>query len=790
MSKFDNENYELLQTVGFFELLYGKQHRGVVTLWTKQNKRTHYYATAEPLAKQVLDLRHNTDVYFGIGLRRKNLGEYSRGSESDIVALPGAWLDVDLTSPAHKEKNLPPDMETAKRILGGFPLPYSVLIKSGHGIYPIWLFDELLVFTSDMEKKRVKAVLGKFHKVMAHLYKNENYHLDNTSDLARILRVPNSFNHKLEPVLVKVLEVNANRRYSLEIFSQMVDELYSQLITPKPAVAVDEENPAVAELILSRCPFLKHCKDDAHALPEPHWYFGLVSIISRTKDGAKLVHKLSEPYPTYSRQETDKKIAHALESRPSTCKTIQEKCGDEYCSNCRFNGKIRTPLDLGIAPKRTTVATMPFPLDALPDQLRAYVIESADALCCPTDFIAVPLLVCAGGVIGNSMVIALKDTWRENAGLYTAIVGDPSAKKSPALSAATKFINEQTKVLMEEYKAEVEEYEVLLREYERKRDLGNTEGHDKPKKPILPRLYTMDTTVEALADLMLQNPKGIFVIRDELSALTNSMNQYKASGGSDRQFYLTSWTGGPYTVDRKGKDPIVIPRAFLGIVGAIPPDIIGDLQEAQKRDDGFIDRFLFAFPEPKRQKWTDSTISIEAESEARACFNRLFSIRYSTVTEKVLNLTPNAKKIYSEWYDSHYAELDCHNFPKNLRGTWGKMPGQVGRIALIIHCCKHGNDERLVDEQSIQSAIAIAEYFKEHAKKVHGVLKENTSDMKVKSALDRLNKLGRNEVTPRQIYTDKVAGCKNADQARELMNLLMEQGYGVSADDGKSFLLF
>ena len=75
--------------------------------------------------------------------------------------------------------------------------------------------------------------------------------------------------------------------------------------------------------MLNRCAFIRHCRDDAAHLSEPEW-FAMVSNVSRCENGPGAVHTLSGPYPSYTTQETDAKIAHALtDTGPHTCGYIQ-----------------------------------------------------------------------------------------------------------------------------------------------------------------------------------------------------------------------------------------------------------------------------------------------------------------------------------------------------------------------------------------------------------------------------------------------------------------------------------
>jgi hypothetical protein len=86
---------------------------------------------------------------------------------------------------------------------------------------------------------------------------------------------------------------------------------------------VASETEGEVDILLSRCAFVRHCRDEAPRLREPEW-FAMISNVSRCTDGPAAVHRLSEPYPGYSPQETDAKIAHALQDTgPHTCAFIQ-----------------------------------------------------------------------------------------------------------------------------------------------------------------------------------------------------------------------------------------------------------------------------------------------------------------------------------------------------------------------------------------------------------------------------------------------------------------------------------
>jgi len=121
--------------------------------------------------------------------------------------------------------------------------------------------------------------------------------------------------------------------------------------------ARDEDFPETDLLQMEKqCGWLRHCRDDAWRgddadllrVGEPEW-FAAMSIYARCKDGERLAHERSQPYPSYSRSETAEKLRHAREDGgPRTCGAVAgEDWGRPYCMACPHFEKITTPLQLG-----------------------------------------------------------------------------------------------------------------------------------------------------------------------------------------------------------------------------------------------------------------------------------------------------------------------------------------------------------------------------------------------------------------------------------------------------------
>jgi len=79
------------------------------------------------------------DVYFGIGLRRENLGDNNEERMKTLSYLPGLWADLDIQGPSHKRKELSPSQEEVLQFPdASFPLWWCTrnCVRRQHGSLP------------------------------------------------------------------------------------------------------------------------------------------------------------------------------------------------------------------------------------------------------------------------------------------------------------------------------------------------------------------------------------------------------------------------------------------------------------------------------------------------------------------------------------------------------------------------------------------------------------------------------------------------------------------------------
>jgi hypothetical protein len=337
-------------------------------------------------------------------------------------------------------------------------------------------------------------------------------------------------------------------------------------------------------------------------------------------------------------------------------------------------------------------SNLTFPLETLPPILRQYVIEQAAALPVPIDLIAIPALVVASAAIGRTRDIELKPGWIEHVSIYAAIVSTTGSLKTPALSKTTEPLRKRHRQYLDEYKKRLQQYEADLAAYSKALNAYKSDKAGeipvKPTPPVLRRTWTADVTIEKLAAILAENPRGLVILRDELTAWVRGMNQYRGGKGADKQFYLSAWSGTPVAVDRQGKEGVFISRPFLSVAGCITPDGLADLNDESSGEDGFIQRLLFAYPEPVKTRWSEAMVSPRTQEAYCDLFEALQDL--TMVTDGLsgeerpltLTLTPEAKALFVQWHDDHCQQAECSTAPF-LPGVYSKLKGYCARLALI-----------------------------------------------------------------------------------------------------------
>jgi len=197
----------------FFELVFGHMSEDMwFYVWTLPAKLSHWFKSPAEAAAFVSQQHNGHDVYVGIALSTSMGKANKRVRACDAVGIVGFVADIDYQHKVHNsKKNYPLDIDSAKSITNTLPLAPSILVHSGHGLQAWWLFKEPWIFDSASERMNAQKLAERWSATLKAHALRLGYDLDSVHDLARVMRVPSTYNNKDEPVIVHIVESNGVR---------------------------------------------------------------------------------------------------------------------------------------------------------------------------------------------------------------------------------------------------------------------------------------------------------------------------------------------------------------------------------------------------------------------------------------------------------------------------------------------------------------------------------------------------------------------------------------------------
>ncbi|UNE54112.1 YfjI family protein [Bartonella machadoae] len=386
--------------------------------------------------------------------------------------------------------------------------------------------------------------------------------------------------------------------------------------------------------------------------------------------------------------------------------------------------------------------------EQMPLTLRPYIYDVAECQQSSLDFIAVSALCGLAALIGNGIRIAPKQNthnWKIVPNLWGAIIGRSATLKTPDMQAALaplyRFQDEwhqqwrkqkkqkETKNLLIELERQEKKKQIrkALKNKNKEQALAllneSLEDQESEDETLVKRrLLVNDVTVEKLGELLRENPRGLLMVRDELSGFLANMERKEYQ--TDRSFYLTAFNGNSsFTYDRIGRGTIYIPNATVSMIGGIQPSRIIPIVQAIKRginDDGLLQRFqIIVWPDNnKEREWRDEYPNREAWEAYEKVFRCLYDKPVgSSQHPTTMHFSAEAQEMFSEWWENHQKAIRRDDLSEALQSHCAKMDKTIASLALIFELVDGNRFE--VSYPYLFMALHWSKYLLSHAKRLY-----------------------------------------------------------------------
>lgn len=367
----------------------------------------------------------------------------------------------------------------------------------------------------------------------------------------------------------------------------------------------------------------------------------------------------------------------------------------------------------------------PVPIDVLPPQFQNLISELDTSFKFLPDYSMAGLLYTVSTVLGNKVRLYVKNEWVEQARIYIVIVGLPGDGKSHAIKFMLKPLEEMDKEAYELYLNQ-------LKDYHQNKD-------ENKVKPELKQQIISDFTPEAMVKAHEVNKKGISIYVDEIAGLFKSFNRYNK--GNEEEQYLSTWSGSVISIIRASGDNVRIDNPHINIIGTIQPSVLSQVFTGNKLHNGFIDRFLFVYPEsPPKVRWNDKELAESTIAMYMGFIKSLSGYIDKLEDPQMLGLSDEAKIELYEWQNMTPEEYDF-NYE---RGAQTKIEQYVLRLCMLLHVISNYNAnvlDDLIERETVKSAVKLAEYYFKNARKVHETFMADPYDLlslKQKNVCDAL----------------------------------------------------
>ncbi len=367
-------------------------------------------------------------------------------------------------------------------------------------------------------------------------------------------------------------------------------------------------------------------------------------------------------------------------------------------------------------------------LTLLPKDLDVPLRRIAAGLNLPVEAYYLVLLCVTAGLIPSQTRLEIDSGFQFSVPpiLWGGLVGETGSGKSHIISTLTGPLDTLQAEHDIRYQRRLEEYKAALREYEKEKRKSDDAG-DPPEKPVPVEFYVSDYTLEAVGQILSQQPeRGLLISPDELSAFLNSMDAYRKGKGADRARWLSLYNGQSLKINRKTSDRISVHCTSVSVIGGIQPSVLQTYwREDKNPGDGLWARFAWVKVPLVPRSRTRRGATHDPQRLLEAVYRRL-----QALPPMRHELDKEGWQLWDKW-ECEFDEPLLTEPNERIRATLPKTKERAARIALILHyldaACAGVTPSQVIPASTLARAIQFTRWLQNQTRLIYGELGESSS---------------------------------------------------------------
>lgn len=408
-----------------------------------------------------------------------------------------------------------------------------------------------------------------------------------------------------------------------------------------------------------------------------------------------------------------------------------------------------------------TAKPEPYPLDALPDTIRAAVKEVQSFVKAPVPLVASSALSAVSLAVQAHVDVKLDKLLVGPVSLFVLTIADPGERKTTCdryfMDAVREYEAGQenlARLKRKEYKVVSNSYEAKSRGIESKiRELSNQGKptqkeeealkkleEDHPSLPRVPRLLFADVTPEGLVKSFSEGWPTGGIISNEGGLVFGSHGMNKDSVIRNLSTYNKLWDGEGFPVDRATSESLKIYGARLTIGLQVQEAVLQSFLKQNgtlARGGGFLSRVLISYPESTQgtRLYTDPPEGTPALDRFKKRITEILerepAFEEGILAPSVLVLSAQAKRVWIEFYNTTEGKLGRSGELFGIKDVATKIADNAARLSALFEYFEYDGSESIRLEMC-EKASRIADWYLNEALRLYGKfsLSEDQDDMK------------------------------------------------------------